>query len=155
MCHPRRVTGITNYRDFTFDGFMGVVLLFTNKKDGWAKYGCLGATFGCFWVLRGALEVTDGWSATPGQWLCWTNKKDLTFDGFKGAVSLFTYIKGSQANLGYCGGIFGHLGALRGPLGWQIGDAPPQEDDGFKDSIFDGFQEFFSKFEFFLCKNIS
>ena len=38
--------------------------------------------------------------------------KDLTFDGFKGDGSLFTYKKDGQANSGYLGGIFGHLGAL-------------------------------------------
>ena len=43
--------------------------------------------------------------------------KDLTFDGFKGAVSLFAYKKVGQANSGYLGGVFGHLGALGGPLG--------------------------------------
>ena len=121
-----------------------VVLLFTYKKDGWAKYGCLGAIFGCFWALRGAPKVADGWCATPGQWWSRTNKKDLTFDGLKGAVSLFTYKKDGQANLGYHGGIFGHWEALEGPLGWQIEDAPPQEggkvEKNQKDVTYDSFK---------------
>ena len=50
---------MTNHRHITFGGFQGVILLFTYKKDGRAKYGCLNAIFGCFGALRGAPEVTD------------------------------------------------------------------------------------------------
>ena len=32
--HPRKVTGWTNLKDVTFDGFKGAVPLFTHKKDG-------------------------------------------------------------------------------------------------------------------------
>ena len=46
-----------------------------------------------------------------------TNEKDLTFDGFKGAASLFTYEKDVQAKSGYLGGIFIGLRALSGSSG--------------------------------------
>ena len=46
-----------------------------------------------------------------------TNQNDLTFDGFKGAVSLFTYEKDGYGKSGYLGGIFGRFGALRGAPG--------------------------------------
>ena len=114
MRHPR-VTGLTNHRHFTFSGLKGVVLLFTYKINGWAKYGCLNAIFGCFGALRGSPWVTDGWCATPGQWWGRTNRGDLTFDGFKGAVSLFTYKKDGQTNSGYLGDFFDHLAAWGGP----------------------------------------
>ena len=60
-----------------------------------AKSGYLDGIFGCFGALRGAPGVTDGWCAPPGG--CWgrMNPKDLTIDGFKGAVPLFTYEKDS------------------------------------------------------------
>ena len=45
------------------------------------------------------------------------NQKNLRFDGFKGAIPLFTHQKDGQVKPGYLGGIFGCLGALKGAPG--------------------------------------
>ena len=41
----------------------------------------------------------DGWSATPGGLLGWTNQKDLILDGFKRVNPLFTHEKTAESNL--------------------------------------------------------
>ena len=71
--------------DKIFDGFKGAHPLFTHKKDSKGKSIYLGRIFGCFWALRAAPGVTDGWFATMGWWGR-KNQNDLTFDGFKWAV---------------------------------------------------------------------
>ena len=40
--------------------FKRAVPLFTNRKDGLAKYGCRISIFGHFGALRGSPGVTDG-----------------------------------------------------------------------------------------------
>ena len=44
-------------------------------------------------------------------------RKTYYFDGFKGAVPLFTYKKDGEAKSGYLDGIFGGFGDLRGSPG--------------------------------------
>ena len=63
------------------------------EKDGYGKFGYLGGIFGRFGALRGDPGVRDGRCAPPGGWGGTTIQKDLTFDGFKMAVPLFTYKK--------------------------------------------------------------
>ena len=62
--------------------------------------------------------MTDGCCAILGGW---TNQKDLTFDGFKGVVTLITHKKDGLAKSGYFDGIFGCFGALRGSPGVMDG----------------------------------
>ena len=72
---------------------VGAVLLFICEKDGWAKSGCWGGTFGCFSGLNEAPGMTGGWIALPGKGLVRTTWKGLTSDGFKGAFPPFCHEK--------------------------------------------------------------
>ena len=65
-----------------------------------------------FWSILSSEVVLS--SGVMGEWRGRMNQTDLTFDGFKWAVSVFTYKKYVWAKFGYFGGIFGTFKALRG-----------------------------------------
>ena len=67
--------------------------------------------------LWGASGVTNRWRITQEWWRGRTHKKDLAFDGLKGAVSLYTHAKNVFAKLCYINDIFGRFRALRGAPG--------------------------------------
>ena len=87
----------------------------------------------------------NGWCTNPGGWRARSYQKDLTFDGFKGAVPLFTYYKDGGAKSDDLDGIFGGFGArrlLRGPPwvtdGWCTTTRRQRGRTNLKDLTFDG-----------------
>ena len=99
-----------------FDGLKGAVPLFTHEKT--AKPNLVSLVV--YLVALGLLGGTPGMSgweyATQGGQWGRKNQVDLIFDGFEGAVALFTHEKNSLSKSGYLSVIFNCFRALRGAL---------------------------------------
>ena len=67
--------------------------------------------------LWGASGVTNRWRNTQKWWRGRTHKKDLAFDGLRGAVFLYSHAKNVFAKLCYINYIFGRSRAQRGAPG--------------------------------------
>ena len=110
-----------------FDGLKGAVPLFTHEKT--AKPNLV--TLVVYLVALGLLGGTPGMSgweyATQGGQWGRKNLVDLIFDGFEGAVALFTHEKTVYPNLVISVLFSTALWLSRGPLQSQMGDASLQE----------------------------
>ena len=84
--------------------------------------GYLGGIFGPIGVLWGSPRVRDGWCANPGGWRGRTNLKDSNLMILRRLFPTFPAKKMAEQNLVI-------LFALLATLGWQMGGAPPQEDN--------------------------
>ena len=117
------------------NGFMGAVLLFTHGN----KNEPIWFSLWYFWFLRG-LEGSPRGMHHSRKVIEWEEEERLIVWWLYGSFSsLYPQWK-------YLVILVVFLITLRlwgAPLGWRIGDTPPQEGAGCKDSIFDGFQEFF------------
>ena len=97
--------------------FWGACNLWQSVKSGYFN-----GIFCCFEVLRESPRVTDGWCANPGGWWGRSNLRDLHLMILRGLFPTLPAKKMAELNLII-------LLALLAIPGWQMGGAPPQEDN--------------------------